>query len=68
MRLDRDEPYAHWVATQGMWYGLGKTRLAAILDCVWACTDALLFGLEYGEGFRRELRRWWREVFVAGDG
>lgn len=68
MRIDRDDPYPHWVATQGLWYGVGDTRLAAVLDCLWACADALLFGLERGEGFRCELRRWWREVFVVGDG
>ena len=68
MRIDRDDANPQWIATQGLWYGLGATRLAAVLDCLWACADALLYGLERGEGFRCELRRWWREVFVVENG
>lgn len=69
MRIDRDDANPQWIATQGLWYGLGATRLAAVLDCLWACADALLYGLAHPcGGLRHELRRWWREVFVVGDG
>lgn len=42
MHIDRDDANPQWIATQGLWYGLGATRLAAVLDCLWACADALL--------------------------
>ena len=68
MRLERDTPYPHWVATQGLWFGVGDTKLAAVLDCVWACAEALALGLRHPWGGRRyELRRWWSDVFRVGD-
>ena len=66
MRIDRDG--GGWLATQGIWYGLGKTRVGAMLDCLWACADALLYGLTHPWGGRwSELRRWMYEVFAVGD-
>ena len=69
MKLERDDANPQWIATQGVWYGLGKTRPAAVLNCLWTCADALLYGLTHPwRGRWRELRRWVYEVFVVGDG
>ena len=64
MKLERDLPYTRWIATQGMWYGVGRTRPGAVADCISMALDALLFVIRHrGYG----LQRWWYETFVVGD-
>lgn len=68
MLLDRNEPNDDWIATQGIWYGLGETRGLAVLDCLVTCAEALSLGVGRGlRILRDEVRQWWRDVFIAGD-
>ena len=68
MKLTRNATGPGWRATQGIRWGEGETRLAAVLDCMIACAEALSLGVRRGaRELRDELYWWWREVFVAGD-
>ena len=68
MKLERDDANPQWIATQGMWYGLGKTRPAAVLDCIVTCVEALGLGLDTAKAtLRYELGRWWADVFRTED-
>lgn len=68
MKLQRNDAGARWIATQGLWYGLGATRVAAVLDCIWTCIDALFYSMAHPwRGRWRELRGWVGEVFCVGD-
>jgi hypothetical protein len=69
VKLARDDANPRWIATQGLWYGLGPTRLLAVRNCLVTCVEALSLGLAHPCGGRRyELRRWWSDVFRVGDG
>jgi hypothetical protein len=67
VKLERDLPYVDWIATQGLWHGVGDTRLLAVLDCLVTCAEALSRGLRNRGARRYELRRWWSDVFRVGD-
>jgi hypothetical protein len=68
MKIERDVRSPPWIATQGLWYGVGKTKTAAVRDCFVTCVEALALGLAHPCGGRRyELRRWWHDVFRVGD-
>jgi len=67
MKIERDVPFSPWVATQGLWFGVGDTKLAAVLDCLVTCGEALVLGLRNRGARRYELRRWWSDVFRVGD-
>ena len=67
MKLGRDDANPPWIATQGLWFGVGKTKTAAVLDCLVTCGEALVLGLRNRGARRYELRRWWSDVFRVGD-